>query len=96
VREVGSVTGEIRLLWRQRDRYRGEVLLLTLEPEDPGAQSTFELFGPLAGRVGAEVAEGLRVRVVLQDETVELVNQETGETGDALRASVVDVVVLPP
>src|SRR5689334_21879006 len=30
--EVGSITGEVSLLWRERDRYDGEVLLLTLDP----------------------------------------------------------------
>jgi hypothetical protein len=40
----------------------------------------------------------MRVRVDLRSETVEVVNQETGETEDRARPVVVDVVVLvePP
>jgi hypothetical protein len=93
--EVGSITGEVSLLWRERDRYDGEVLLLTLDPDDPLAQSTFEVRGALAGRLDEDaLSEGMRVRVDLRSETVEVVNQETGETEDRARPVVVDVVVL--
>jgi len=95
VRELGTVTGEVSLLWREWDPYRGEILLLTLEAEDPRAPSTFEMSGPLAERLGSALAEGVRVRVELRAETVEVVNQETGDTEDADRPAVVDVVVLP-
>jgi len=96
VREIRAVTGEVSLLWRERDPYRGEILLLTLDAEDPRAPSTFEMSGPLAERLGTVLAEGVRVRVELRAETVEVVNQETGDTEDAHRPAVVDVVLLPP
>jgi len=90
-----SVTGRISLLWRDVHPYEGPVLLLTLDPDDPRDQSTFEVRGPLADRLGeGALDEGMRVRVDCRSETVELVNVENGETSDEERAVVVDVVVL--
>jgi hypothetical protein len=90
-----SVTGAISLLWRDVDPYAGPVVLLSLDPDDPGDQSTFEVRGALADRLGeGALEEGMRVRVDCRSETVEVVNLENGETSDEERAVVVDVVVL--
>jgi len=89
-----SVVGEISLIWHDVDAYHGDVMLLSLDTDEPLAQSTFEIRGALAGRLEGALAEGMRVRVDCRPETVELVNQETGETHDADRPVVVDVVVL--
>ena len=91
-----SVTGEISLLWRDVHPYEGDVLLLSLDVDDPSDQNTFEVRGPLVARLGDALEEGMRVRVDCRAETVEVVNVENGETSDALRAVVLDVVVLSP
>jgi hypothetical protein len=91
-----SVTGEIALIWRDVHPYEGGVVLLTLDPDDPRDQSTFEVRGPLADRLAEALEEGMRVRVDCRAETVEVVNVENGETSDERRAVVVDVVVLEP
>lgn len=93
-----TITGEVSLLWHDRDPYRGDVLLLTLDldPAQAGAApDTFEIEGPLALRLGdGALVEGMRVRVECRAETVEVVSPETGETSDEERPVVLDVVVL--
>lgn len=92
-----SVTGEITLLWEDEDPYRGRVILMTLDTDEPMRLDTFEIRGEVAGRLaGGALAEGMRVRVDCRDETVEVVNLENGETSDEARAVVLDVVVLQP
>lgn len=90
-----SITGEVSLLWQDVDPYAGDVILMTLDPDEPLQIDTFEIRGDLAGRLKDGVLEeGMRVRVDCRAETVEVVNLETGETSDEDRAVVVDVVVL--
>ena len=90
-----SITGEISLLWQDVDPYRGDVILMSLDTDDPLWMNTFEIRGELAGRLKDGVLEeGMRVRVDCRAETVEIVNLETGETSDEESAVVVDVVVL--
>ena len=90
-----SITGEISLLWQDVDPYAGDVLLMTLDTDEPQRINTFEITGDLAGRLKDGVLEeGMRVRVECRDEVVEMVNVENGETTDEDRAIVVDVVVL--
>jgi hypothetical protein len=92
---IVSITGEVSLLWQDADRYQGDVLLLSLDTDEPLQPNTFEIAGSLAARLKDGVlAEGMRVRVDCRSETVEVVNQETGETADEERPVVVDVVVL--
>lgn len=93
--ETVAITGEISLLWRDVDPYRGEVILLSLDTDEVLALNTFELGGELARRFpeGA-LEEGMRVRIDCRADTMEVVNQETGETSDEERAVVVDVHVL--
>lgn len=92
---VQSITGEISLLWEDVDPYAGDVILLTLDTDEPMRMNTFEISGELAARLKDGVlAEGMRVRVDCRAETIEMVNLENGETSDENRAVVVDVVVL--
>jgi hypothetical protein len=90
-----SITGEISLLWQDVDPYVGDVILLSLDTDEPMRMNTFEIRGPLAERLKDGVlAEGMRVRVECRAETVEVVNLENGETSDEDVAVVLDVVVL--
>lgn len=90
-----SITGEISLLWEDVDPYAGDVILMTLDTDEPLQMNTFEISGELAGRLkDGALEEGMRVRVDCRAETIEIVNLETGETSDEDRAVVVDVVVL--
>jgi hypothetical protein len=90
-----SITGEISLLWQDVDPYRGDVILLSLDTDEPVRLNTFEIRGDLAARLkDGALEEGMRVRIDCRAETVEVVNLETGETSDEVSAVVVDVVVL--
>jgi len=90
-----SITGEISLLWQDRDPYAGDVLLMSLDTDEPLRMNTFEIRGGLAERLKDGVlAEGMRVRVECRAETIEVVNVENGETSDEDRAVVTDVIVL--
>ena len=90
-----SITGEISLLWQDVDPYDGDLILMSLDTDEPLRMNTFEIRGDLAGRLkDRALEEGMRVRVDCRAETVEVVNVETGETSDEESAVVVDVVVL--
>jgi hypothetical protein len=90
-----SITGEISLLWQDVDPYAGDVLLVTLDTDEPLRMNTFEIRGDLALRLKDGVLEeGMRVRVDCRAETVEMVNLENGETSDEDRSVVLDVTVL--
>ena len=92
-----SITGAVSVLWHERDPYRGDLLLVTLDTDEPLVMDTFEIEGPLAARLkDGALAEGMRVRVDCRRETVEVVNPETGDTSDEDSAVVVDVTVLEP
>jgi hypothetical protein len=90
-----SITGEISLLWQEVDPYEGDVILMSLDTDEPMRLNTFEIRGPLAVRLKDGVLEeGMRVRVDCRTEVIEMINVENGETTDENRALVVDVVVL--
>lgn len=90
-----SITGEISLIWQDVDPYQGDVILLSLDTDEPLRMNTFEISGALAARLKDGVLEeGMRVRVECRAETIEVVNLETGETSDEDRPVVEDVVVL--
>lgn len=90
-----SITGEIALLWEDVDPYRGDLILLSLDTDEPLRLNTFEIDGELAVRLkGGVLEEGMRVRVECRAEVIEMVNVENGETSDEHRAEVLDVVVL--
>jgi hypothetical protein len=89
------ITGEISLLFEDHDAYRGNVLLLSLDTDEVLELNTFEITGPLAGRLmGGVLEEGMRVRVECTSDTMEVVSPDTGETHDKTTAVVVDVVVI--
>jgi hypothetical protein len=90
-----SIDGEISLLWQDVDAYRGDVILMSLDTDEPLRMNTFEISGELAARLKDGVLEeGMRVRVRCRAETIEVVNLETGETSDGDVPVVVDVTVL--
>lgn len=90
-----SITGEISLLWQDVDPYHGDVLLMSLDTDEPMRLNTFEIRGALAVRLkDGVIEEGMRVRVECRTEVIEMINVENGETTDEDRAHVVDVVVL--
>ncbi len=90
-----AFSGEISLLWQDVDPYHGDVILLNIIPDELLRMDTFELRGPLAERFKDGVlAEGMRIRILCETDTIEVVNQETGETSDEERPVVVDIVVL--
>ena len=90
-----SITGEISLLWQDVNPYLGDVLLMSLDTDEPMRLNTFEISGDLAVRLkDGVIEEGMRVRVECRRETIEVINVENGETSDEDRALVVDVVVL--
>lgn len=90
-----AISGEISLLWQDRDPYKGDVLLVNIVPDEMLQFDTFELHGELATRfVDGALSEGMRVRIICASDTIEVVNQETGETSDEDRPVVVDIVVL--
>ena len=90
-----SITGEISLLWEEVDPYEGDVILVSLDTDEPLRLNTFEIRGPLAQRLkNGVLEEGMRVRIECRSEVIEMVNVENGETTDENRAHVTDVVVL--
>ena len=90
-----SITGEISLLWRDVDPYHGDVILLTLDTDETLAMNTFELKGDLARRFPeGSMEEGDRVCIECVPDTIEVINQETGETSDEQVAVVADVRIL--
>ncbi len=94
--ETVSITGEISLLWRDVDPYHGDVILLTLDTDQPLVMDTFELKGDLARRFPeGTLDEGDRVQIDCTSDTIEVVSPETGETFDEQVAVVADVRVLP-
>ena len=91
------ISGEISLLWQDVDPYHGDVLLMNIIPDRVLSMDTFELRGPLAARFKDGVLEeGMRIRILCETDTIEVVNHETGETSDEERPIVVDIVVLGP
>jgi hypothetical protein len=90
-----TIIGEVSLLWQDVDAYAGDVLLMTLDTDEPMRMNTFEITGDLALRLkDGVIEEGMRVRVECRAETIEMVNLENGETSDEHRSVVVDVEVL--
>jgi hypothetical protein len=90
-----AISGEISLLWQDIDPYQGDVILLNIIPDELLRMDTFELRGPIAARCKDGVLEeGMRVQILCEMDTIEVVNRDTGETSDEERPVVVDIVVL--
>jgi hypothetical protein len=78
-----SITGEISLLWQDVDPYHGDVILMSLDTDEPMRLNTFEIHGPLAARLKDGVLEeGMRVRVDCRAETEERAEEQNGEKED--------------
>lgn len=92
---IVSISGEVSLLYEDTDHTGGDVLLISLDPDEVLAFNTFEVHGDLATRYKAGVLEeGMRVRVDCRSETIEVIDFGTGETRDEERPVVVDLVIL--
>jgi len=89
-----SFTGEIALLFEEDDRYRGRLLLITLDTEVPLELNTFEVEGDLAVALSPILEEGQVVRIDCRGETQEVVSPESLETSDKTVARVLHVEVL--
>ena len=89
-----SFTGEIALLFEEDDRYRGRLLLITLDTEVPLELNTFEVEGDLAVALSPVLEEGQVVRIDCRGETQEVVSPESLETSDKTVARVLHVEVL--
>jgi hypothetical protein len=83
-----AVTGSVEFMWDGDG-----VLLLNLDPDDPGDPHTFEIAGPLRERVAGSLAEGDRVEVRFDAVEHEVVDPDAGPS-DSVRAEVRDVRVL--
>jgi hypothetical protein len=89
-----SFTGEIAMLFEDVDRYRGRLLLITLDTEVPLELNTFEVEGELADRMAPVLEEGQVVRLDCRGEIQEVVSPESIETSDKTVAIVLHIEVL--
>jgi hypothetical protein len=83
-----AVTGTVEFMWDAAG-----VMLLNLEPDEPGDPHTFEVTGALRERLAGSLIEGDRVEVRFDPVEHEVVDPDTGPT-ESLRAEVLDVRVL--
>jgi hypothetical protein len=83
-----AVTGTVEFMWDA-----GGVVLLNLEPDEPGDPHTFEVGGALRERLAGSLTEGDRVEVRFSVVDHEVVDPDTGPA-ESLRAEVLDVRVL--
>jgi hypothetical protein len=82
------VRGTVEFLWES-----DQDLLVTIEPERPGAPHTFEISGDLAERLAGVLGEGARVEVEYVAVEHEVVDPDSGPS-ETLRSEVRDVRVL--
>jgi hypothetical protein len=83
-----TVSGTIEFLWESDDE-----LLVTLEPDRPGAPHTFEIAGALRERLADALNEGARVEVEFVAVEHEVIDPDSGPA-ETFRAEVQDVRVL--
>jgi hypothetical protein len=83
-----AVTGTLEFMWDV-----GGVMLLNLEPDDPGDPHTFEVGGELRERLVGSVTEGDRVEVRFTPVAHEVVDPDSGPS-EGTRAEVLDVRVV--
>lgn len=86
--QIGEVTGTVELIWDSD----GE-LLITLDPDDPGAPHVFEMTGDLRDRLANQLEEGDRVEVTYEATPHEVVDPDSGPS-ETLRPTVRDVKIL--
>jgi hypothetical protein len=89
-----SFTGEIAMIFEDDDRYRGRLLLITLDTDVPLELNTFEVQGELADRLAPVLEEGQVVRIDCRGDIQEVVSPESIETSDKTVAVVLHVEVL--
>jgi hypothetical protein len=89
-----SFTGEIAMLFEDEHRYRGRLLLITLDTEIPLELNTFEVEGALAEQFAPLLEEGQIVRIDCRGDIQEVVSPESIETSDKTVATVLHIEVL--
>ena len=89
-----SFTGEIAMLFEEDHRYRGRLLLITLDTDVPLELNTFEVEGDLAVELSSVLEEGQVVRIDCRGDLQEVVSPETLETSDKTVATVLHIEVL--
>ena len=83
-----TVSGTVEFIWESD----GE-LLMTLDPDRPGAPHTFEVEGALRERLVGTLKEGVRVEVEFVAVEHEVVDPDSGPS-ETLRADVREVRLL--
>jgi hypothetical protein len=83
-----TISGTVEFIWDADG-----LMLVNLEPDDPGDPHTFEVTGELRDRVVGTLTEGDRVEVEFRSEPYEVLDPDSGPS-ESLRAKVVDVRVL--
>jgi hypothetical protein len=89
-----SFTGEIAMMFEDEDRYRGRLLLITLDTDIPLELNTFEVEGALAEQLAPVLEEGQVVRIDCRGDIQEVVSPESLETSDKTVATVLHIEVL--
>lgn len=89
-----SFTGEIAMLFEDDHRYRGRLLLITLDTDVPLELNTFEVEGDLAEAMSTVLEEGQVVRIDCRGDWAEVVSPESIETSDKTVATVLHIEVL--
>ncbi len=82
------------MLFEDDDRYRGRLLLITLDTTVPLELNTFEVEGELAEALAPVLEEGQVVRIDCRGDTQEVVSPESIETSDKTVARVLHIEVL--
>lgn len=82
------------MLFEEVDRYRGRLLLITLDTDVPLELNTFEVEGELADTMAPVLEEGQVVRLDCRGDLQEVVSPETLETSDKTVATVLHIEVL--
>jgi|LakMenEpi03Aug12_release.lakeMendotaPanAssembly.Ray.scaffolds.fasta_scaffold2098584_1 hypothetical protein len=82
------------MLFEDEHRYRGRLLLITLDTEVPLELNTFEVAGELADALAPVLEEGQVVRIDCRGDWQEVVSPESIETSDKTVATVLHIEVL--
>jgi hypothetical protein len=82
------------MLFEDEHRYRGRLLLITLDTEIPLELNTFEVEGALAEQFAPLLEEGQIVRIDCRGDIQEVVSPESIETSDKTVATVLHIEVL--
>jgi hypothetical protein len=82
------------MLFEDEHRYRGRLLLITLDTDIPLELNTFEVEGALAEQLASVLEEGQIVRIDCRGDIQEVVSPESIETSDKTVATVLHIEVL--